>query len=479
MGDAGTVFKLFLGGALSVLHSFTNDADGASPYAGLVQASPNTFYGANFDGGVALNGTLFKITSTGAFSPVYSFGGGDDGANPLAALVQGSDGKLYGTASTGGTNGLGALFSLTTNGVFTPLWSFHSIEGSQPVGPLVPGSDGNLYGLTCTGGTNDLGTVFSLTTNGVLTPLVSFDYSLGAYPSNGLVQASDGTFYGTASAGGTNGGWGTVFRVTAEGTLTPLHSFNYEDGACPVGGLVQATDGNLYGTTSRGGIGGEGTVFQITTNGVLTTLVWFKGANGANPQSSLIQVKNGSLYGTAEFGGSGYTGAPGSGNGVVFRLILPLFLSQSLTQALATVGQPYAALLANNAASPPGDTLTFAKVSGPAWLSVAADGTLSGTPAVPDIGANAFTVSLADIYGWASTATLNIAVMASPVITAVITSQGTNLVLSWSGRLPPYQVQMATNLVSRAWQALGGPMTNTTLLLTPTNAAAFYRILGQ
>ncbi len=479
MGDAGTVFKLFLGGALSVLHSFTNDADGASPYAGLIQASPNTFYGANFDGGVALNGTLFKITSTGAFSPVYSFGGGDDGANPLAALVQGSDGKLYGTASTGGTNGLGALFSLTTNGVFTPLWSFHSIEGSQPVGPLVPGSDGNLYGLTCTGGTNDLGTVFSLTTNGVLTPLVSFDYSLGAYPSNGLVQASDGTFYGTASAGGTNGGWGTVFRVTAEGTLTPLHSFNYEDGACPVGGLVQATDGNLYGTTSRGGIGGEGTVFQITTNGVLTTLVWFKGANGANPQSSLIQVKNGSLYGTAEFGGSGYTGAPGSGNGVVFRLILPLFLSQSLTQALATVGQPYAALLANNAASPPGDTLTFAKVSGPAWLSVAADGTLSGTPAVPDIGANAFTVSLADIYGWASTATLNIAVMASPVITAVITSQGTNLVLSWSGRLPPYQVQMATNLVSRAWQALGGPMTNTTLLLTPTNATAFYRILGQ
>src|SRR5208282_1334930 len=214
----GAAFRLLLGGGFSVLHSFTNGPDGANPYAGLVQASPNTFYGATFDGVTALDGTLFKLASNGAFTPLYSFGGGEDGANPLAALVQGSDGKLYGTASTGGTNGLG--------------------------------------------------TVFSLTTNGMLTPLVSFDYFLGAYPSNGLVQASDGAFYGTASAGGTNGGWGTVFRVTVAGSLSVLHSFNYLDGAVPVGGWVWGTDGNLYGTTSQGGAGGQGTVFQITTNGL-------------------------------------------------------------------------------------------------------------------------------------------------------------------------------------------------------------------
>jgi uncharacterized repeat protein (TIGR03803 family) len=475
----GTAFKMLSSGGLVVLHSFTNEVDGATPLAGLTQASDGNFYGASFQGGSASFGTLFRMTSTGALTPLYSFGGGADGGNPLASLLQGTDGNLYGTASTGGTNGLGTVFSLTTNGVFTPLWSFHSSDGSQPVGSLVPGSDGKLYGITCAGGANDLGTVFSLTTNGVLSSFVSFDYALGAYPSNGLVQASDGAFYGTASQGGTNGGWGTVFRVTADGTLTMLHSFNWLDGAYPTGGLLQGTDGNLYGTTSQGGIGGEGTVFQITPNGVLTTLVWFNGANGASPQSSLIQARNGSLYGTTEFGGSGYTGAPGSGDGLVFRLILPLFLSQTLTQALAIVGQPYTASLANNAVSPPGDTLTFAKVSGPAWLNIAPDGTLSGTPALADIGANVFTVSLADTNGWSSSATLNIAVMPSPVITAVITSQGTNLVFSWGGRLPPYQVQMATNLVSPAWQDLGGPMTNTTLLLAPTNAAAFYRIQGQ
>ena len=237
----------------------------------------------------------------------------------------------------------------------------------------------------------------------------------GAYPSNGLVQATDGAFYGTAASGGTNGGWGTVFRLTADGTLTPLHSFNYEDGAYPVGGLVQATDGNLYGTTSQGGIGGQGTVFQITTNGRLTTLVWFNGTNGANPQGALIQARDGSFYGTAEFGRTGYNGASGSGDGFVFRLTLPLFLSNPFTQASATATAPYSASLSTNAVTPAGDVLTFAKVSGPAWLSVATDGTLSGTPAVADIGANVFTVSLADTNGWSSTATMSITVVPLPL----------------------------------------------------------------
>ena len=409
-----------------VLHSFTNDANGANPYAGLVQASPNTFYGATFDGRAALDGTLFKLTSSGAFTPLYSFGGGFDGANPLAALVQGSDGKLY--------------------------------------------------GLTCTGGANDLGTVFSLTTNGGVTSLVSFDYALGAYPSNGLVQASDGDFYGAASHGGTNGGWGAVFRVTADGALTALHSFNWLDGAYPTGGLLQGTDGNLYGTTSQGGVGGGGTVSQITTNGQFTTLVWFNGPNGAGPQASLIQARNGLFYGTTEFGGTGYDGAPGSGDGLVFRLILPLFVSQTINFASATVGQPYAASLANNAVSPPGDSLTFAKVSGPVWLSVDPDGTLSGTPAVPDIGTNTLTVTLADTKGWTSSATMRIVVVPAPLLASLSVSQGTNVQLSWSGGLPPYQVLMASDLLNPPWQNVGSPTTNTTLLLTPTNAAAFYRI---
>ena len=314
-GLYGTAFRVNPGGVFSVLHSFTNGVDGATPLAGLIQASDGNLYGASLHGVGASLGTLFRMTPAGAFTPLHAFGGGDDGGNPLASLVQGSDGNLYGTASTGGSNGVGTVFSLSTNGLFTPLWSFNSTNGSSPAGSLVQGSDGQLYGTTSAGGTQDLGTVFSLSTNGSFNSLVSFDYTAGAYPSNGLVQATDGAFYGTAASGGTNGGWGTVFRLTADGTLTPLHSFNYEDGAYPVGGLVQATDGNLYGTTSQGGIGGQGTVFQITTNGRLTTLVWFNGANGANPQGALIQARDGSIYGTAEFGRTGYNGASGSGDG--------------------------------------------------------------------------------------------------------------------------------------------------------------------
>ena len=473
-GLYGTAFKLLASGTVTALHSFTNGVDGATPLAGLIQAGDGGFYGASLHGVGASLGTLFKITPSGVFTPLHAFGGGDDGGNPLAALVQGSDGNLYGTASTSGSNAVGTIFSLGTNGLFTLLWSFNSTNGSCPAGSLVQGSDGKLYGTTSAGGTQDLGTVFSLSTNGSFNSLVSFDSTRGAYPSNGVVQATDGAFYGTTSGGGTNGGWGTVFRLTADGTLTPLHSFNYEDGAYPVGGLVQATDGNLYGTTSQGGIGGEGTVFQITTNGQLTTLVWFNGPNGANPQGALIQARDGSFYGTAEFGRTGYNGAAGSGDGLVFRLSLPLFLSNPFSQASATATAPYSASLSTNVVTPAGDVLTFAKVSGPAWLSVGSDGTLSGTPAVADIGANVFTVSLADTNGWARTATMSITVMASLSIS--LSAQGTNIVLNWSGGQPPYWVQMATDLAGAAWQSIAGPMTNTALLVTPTNTAAFYRV---
>ena len=479
-GVYGTAFRLYPSGSYYyyyVLHAFTNGVDGATPLAGLIQASDGNLYGASLHGVGASFGTLFRMNSIGALTPLHGFGGGADGGNPLASLVQGSDGNLYGTASTGGSNDMGTVFSLSTNGLFAPLWSFNSTNGSYPAAALMQGSDGKLYGTTAAGGSNDFGTVFSLSTNGIFTSLVSFDNTRGAYPSNGLVQAIDGAFYGTAAGGGTNGGWGTVFRLTADGTLSALHSFNHEDGAYPVGGLVQATDGNLYGTTSQGGLGGQGTVFQITTNGVLTTLIWFNGTNGANPQGALIQARDGSFYGTAEFGRTGYNGASGSGDGLVFRLSLPLFLSNPFTQASGTATAPYSASLVTNAVTPPGDVLTFAKVSGPAWLSVAGSGALSGTPGFPDVGTNLFTVSLADTNGWSSTATMSITVLPLPLIS--LSTQGTNIVLNWSGGQPPYSVQMATNLTSPAWQTILGPMTNTTLLVTPSNAAAFYRIQAQ
>ncbi len=220
-------------------------------------------------------------------------------------------------------------------------------------------------------------------------------------------------------------------------------------------------------------------MFQITTNGLLTTLFWFDGPNGANPQGTLIQAGDGSFYGTAEFGGNQYEGAPQTGDGLVFRLTLALFLANPLIQAVATAGVPYAAALSTNAVQPAGDALTFAKVTGPAWLTVAPDGTLSGTPAVSDVGPNSFTVSLADTNGWSSTATMTIMVAPAPLLASLSFSQGTNMILSWTGGQPPYQVQMASDLGNPVWQTLTGPMTNSTLLLTSSNAAAFYRIQSQ
>jgi uncharacterized repeat protein (TIGR03803 family) len=475
--EYGAIFKLTPAGAVSVLHSFTNGPDGVTPFAGLIQATDGNLYGAAFQGVSSFYGAIFRLKTSGSFTPLYSFGGVPDGGNVIASLIQGSDGKLYGSASTGGSNGFGALFSVTTNGVFAPLWSFDSSDGSFPAGPLLQANDSNLYGTTAQGGSDNLGTVFVISTNGELASLASFDYARGAFPSNGLIQAADGNFYGTTSAGGTNGGWGTVFRLTTNGTLTALHSFNYQDGAYPVGGLLQGTDGNLYGTTSQSGVGGQGTVFQITTNGLLTTLVWFNGTNGAAPQSSLIQARNGSFYGTAEFGGSNYSGAVGTGDGLVFRLTLPMFLRNPFTEVVATASAPYGANLSTNTIQPTGDALTFAKVSGPAWLSIGASGVLSGTPAVSDIGTNTFSVSLDDINGWASTATMSIIVVPLPSIS--ISTQGTNIMLVWSGGQPPYSVQIVNDLTSPAWQTIAGPMTNTTLIVTPSNSPTFYRIQVQ
>jgi uncharacterized repeat protein (TIGR03803 family) len=146
----------------------------------------------------------------------------------------------------------GAIFSQNTSGAFIPVYSPGGVpDGGNAIGWLIQGSDGKLYGTTALGCNDNLGTVFVISTNGEFTSLASFDHARGAFPSNGLIQTADGSLCGTASTGGTNGGWGTVFRLTADGTLTALHSFDYQDGAATIGGLVQGTDGNLYGADSH------------------------------------------------------------------------------------------------------------------------------------------------------------------------------------------------------------------------------------
>ena len=319
----GTIFRITTSGTLTAPYSFTDGHDGARPYAGLMQASDGNLYGTAVDGGTNGDGTIFRFTTNGVLTPLYSFTDGHDGADPRGGLVQAGDGKLYGTTSDAGTNFDGTVFRITTNGVFTTLYSFTGgHDGDFPEGTLALASDGKLYGTTYLGGISNnvpgYGAVFRITTNGVVTPLYSFTNGTdGAYPVAGLVAASDGNLYGTTETGGTNN-YGTIYRITTNSVFTPLYSFTGgHDGGFPEAALAQANDGNLYGTTPEGGTNGYGTIFRITTSGTLTVLYSFTdGRDGADPLANLIQAGNGNLYGTATGGGT-------NGDGTVFEFTLP------------------------------------------------------------------------------------------------------------------------------------------------------------
>ena len=252
----------------------------------------------------------FLSTDSNSVAPAY----------PAAALVQANDGSFYGTTAYGGTNGLGTVFQVTTNGALTTLVSFKGTNGSHPVAALVLGSDGNFYGTTKNGGTNgNNGTVFQMTPAGTLMSLVSFNGTNGNYPSGALVQGTNGNFYGTTLLGGSNG-FGTVFEMTYAGLLTTLFAFHGTDGISPLAALEQGSDGNLYGTTGNGGSDSQGTAFKMTPAGSLMTHVSFSGAVGTYPAASLVQGTNGYFYGTTAIGGNLSYNA-GSGLGTVFRMI--------------------------------------------------------------------------------------------------------------------------------------------------------------
>ena len=260
--------------------------DGANPRAGLVQASNGNFYGTTRAGGASGYGTVFEITPSDELTTLFNFDG-TDGGQPFAGLVQASNGRLYGTTYVGGANDGGTIFEITPGGALTTLYSFcHQTgcpDGAIPAAGLVQAKNGDLYGTAAAGGATNQGTVFKITPSGALTELYSFchqrDCPDGAKPYAALIQASDGNFYGTTSYGGSSGA-GTVFRITPGGALTTLHSFCSQigctDGLYPFAGLIQASDGNLYGTTSGEGDDSlHGTVFKITPSGTLTTLYSF------------------------------------------------------------------------------------------------------------------------------------------------------------------------------------------------------------
>jgi uncharacterized repeat protein (TIGR03803 family) len=235
---------------------------------------------------------------------------------------------------------VGTVFKITPSGTLTTLFRFNGTDGAGPTG-LVQAPNGDFYGTTLSGGTNSSfsgGTVFKITPSGTLTSLYSFcsqGYPCpdGYNPYGALVQAANGDFYGTTYYGGANGtpngsAGGTVFKITPNGTLTTLHSFCSEsgctDGNHPFAGLVQGSNGYLYGTTVEGGANGYGTIFKITSGGTLTTVYSFCSQSGCTdgdgPAAALIQATNGDFYGTTESGGCCGT----NGDGTVFSLSVGL-----------------------------------------------------------------------------------------------------------------------------------------------------------
>jgi uncharacterized repeat protein (TIGR03803 family) len=297
----GTIFKVTTSGTRTDLFEF-DSASGENPSAGLTLASDGNFYGTTFAGGSSDSGTVFRFTPPSTLKVLHNFNG-TDGENPVVPPTEAEDGNLYGTTEIG-----------TTYRVTLPGGTFTQLPNNAPgetFAPLYLANDGNLYGTTAGGGTSGNGTVFRMTTAGVIKTIYNFTAmgTDGAGPFGGLTQGKNGYLYGTTEYGGGSADAGTVFQMALSGNETVLHVFvPSTDGARPFAGLVVASSGSLYGTTTEGGADGNGTIFQITEGGSFSKIVDFTGASGLAPGSipttALMQNTNGSLYGLTANGGS-------------------------------------------------------------------------------------------------------------------------------------------------------------------------------
>ena len=384
----GTIFAVITNGAFTNLYSFSElsadtsvnpvvvtNSDGAMPRCALTLNTNNgNFYGTLGQGGTNGFGTLFEVTHSGKVTVLYSFSNEVDGASPDGSLLVYSDGNLYGATYSGGSNGYGTVFQMTAAGRVTPLYSFtNGVDGADPQGALIDGQDGQLYGTCAAGGTNGTGTLFKITTDGVLTPLYSFgpstnsftgEYNADGVSPNLLVLASDGNIYG-ATQKGSPGGDGNIFELTRGGSFSVVYAFTYDqdggangDGANP-SSLLQSADGNLYGTTLRGGSNGFGTFFTIglppsitaqPTNqaiGLGDTAIFSLTASGAQSyqwQQNNLELTNGTqatlIITNAQIGDAGsYQAIVTNPNGAVATVPVTLSITNVPVSFLNTPGE--------------------------------------------------------------------------------------------------------------------------------------------
>jgi uncharacterized repeat protein (TIGR03803 family) len=362
---AETTLKFHRSGIASIVGS-GNRVDGW----GLTLGTDGNFYGVSYAGGAnscgPVNcGYVFKMTHTGTITDLHEFTCGTDGAYPVYAPIEGSDGDFYGVTYAGGasgddcssaaTEGYGVVYKITPSGVLTTLHTFTVLpDGSQPQSQLVQGTDGYLYGTAESGGSTSSGlcngTIFKISHKGSFSVLHCFGSADAGDPVGPLIQASDGNVYGTASEFGTEG-QGAVFRITPGGTYSEIHNFPdfSGDGSQPTAGVMQATDGYLYGTTQIGGTGSCsggatnscGILFRMSLSGAnYMVLHNFEGTTGSEPTTvPLFQNTNGILYGGTQFDGTGDEGVFYSLDAGLPPFISTLTNSGKVGQTVEIIGQ--------------------------------------------------------------------------------------------------------------------------------------------
>lgn len=308
---AGSAFRMTTSGAFTRIYSFcalTSCADGSQPWGGLTLGKDGNFYGTTTGGGSVNAGTVFKLSPAGALTTIWNFDNGADGAAPWYPPLQGLDGNFYGVSNTVYGGDYGALYRLVPTAAPPYKESvpadFNYTNGNDPNLPT-QGADGNFYGSTLFGGSKGLGVVYRTSSSAVTTVLHNFTGypSDGSYPIGVMVQGNDGAYYGVTWEGGSNN-VGTIFKITSTGTYTLLHSFTGypADGAYPRSGLILGSDGNLYGTTLSGGAKNDGAIYRVTPSGQMMILYSLCSqtscADGFSPVVPLLQHTNGKFYGS-------------------------------------------------------------------------------------------------------------------------------------------------------------------------------------
>lgn len=300
--NSGGIFKLNPNNlSYTELFNFDGNNNGGVPNGSLIQYSNGLLYGMTFNGGFG-DGVIFSFNpNNSTFTNEHNFNSYMDGSKPDGDLALAPDGKMYGMTSFGGDNGVGIIFKydpLNSTNPFNKVFNFNSSStGANPSGSLLEASDGNLYGMTCNGGQNSMGTLFKFNPiNSTFTKILDFDNSKGGSASGSLIQASDGMIYGLTSAGG-NSNFGVIFQYNPNTDVyTVKHYFNNSGGRQPMGSLLEASDGCLYGLTSYGGTNDHGVIFKYDPlNSTYTKLFDFNGSvSGSNPKyTNLVEIRMG------------------------------------------------------------------------------------------------------------------------------------------------------------------------------------------